>query len=56
MVDDILTGEKMVVDELIGEHTMELSDTEKYLGDLVSSDGRHEKNIKVSQMNINSKL
>ena len=46
VVDDMLTGEKMVVDELIGEHTMELSDTEKYLGDLVSSDGRNEKNIK----------
>ena len=46
MVQDIHTGEKVLVDELNGEHTMESSETEKYLGDLVSNNGRNEKNIK----------
>ena len=46
VVDDMLISEKMVIDELNGEHTMELSDTEMYLGDLVSNDGRNDKNRK----------
>ena len=45
VVEDMLTGEKVIVDEERGEHTMETSDTEKYLGDLISNDGRNSKNI-----------
>ena len=46
MVEDVFTGEKVLIDELNGEHTMEESRTEKYLGDLISNDGKHDKNIK----------
>ena len=45
MVEDLITGEKEITDELNGDHTMEESDTEKYLGDLISNDGKNFKNI-----------
>ena len=49
VVEDMFTGEKVIVDEEVGKHTMETSDTEKYLGDLISNDGRNTKNIKARQ-------
>jgi hypothetical protein len=46
MEDNVFTGEKVLIDELNGEHTMEESQTEKYLGDLISNDGKNDKIIK----------
>ena len=45
VVDDLFTGDKVLTDEYNGEHIMEASETEKYLGDLISRDGKNGKNI-----------
>ena len=45
VVENFDTKEKSVLDEQIGDHYMEESDHEKYLGDIISNNGRNEKNI-----------
>ena len=45
VIEDYDTNENIVKDEYCGEHRMEESDSEKYLGDLISSNGRNEKNV-----------
>ena len=40
------TGEEEIKDIIEGEEVMELKEEEKYLGDIISSDGRNIKNIK----------
>ena len=45
VVENYDTKENNVQDEYCGEHLMEESESEKYLGDLISSNGRNEKNI-----------
>ena len=44
-VENIQTGETEITDEYLGTQRMETSDSEKYLGDLISSDGTNTKNI-----------
>ena len=44
VVDDLFTGDKVLTDEYNGEHIMEASETEKYLGDHISRDGKNGKN------------
>ena len=44
-VEDFDTGEKVLKDEFDEAQKMESSETEKYLGDLISSDGKNYKNI-----------
>ena len=43
----MLTGEKVDVEK--DEHTLDTSDTEKYLGDLISNDDKNTTNIKARQ-------
>ena len=53
------TGKVEMEDHFIGEETMEEKNEEKYLGDIISNDGRNIKNIKarVSKgKGINSKI
>ena len=45
-VQNDVTGEVEVSDDWVGEHTMEEKNEEKYLGDVISTDGRNIKNIK----------
>ena len=45
VVEDIETGEKMQVDEFLGASRLEITDSEKYLGDIISKDGCNTKNI-----------
>ena len=45
VVENFDTKEKSVLDEQIGDHYMEESDHKKYLGDIISNNGRNEKNI-----------
>ena len=45
VVEDYDTKENSVQDEYCGEHLMEESDSEKYLGDVISSNGRNERNV-----------
>ena len=45
VVKHLDTGETEVVDELNGQHIMETSDQEKYLGDIISNNGKNKKNI-----------
>ena len=44
-VEDIETGQKMQVDEFLGASRLEMTDNEKYLGDIISKDGSNTKNI-----------
>ena len=44
-VEDINTGEKMQVDEFLGASRLESTDSEKYLGDIISKNGSNTKNI-----------
>ena len=44
-VTEVTTGEKILDDEYTGAHKMEEVDNEKYLGDILSSDGKNCKNI-----------
>ena len=41
-----VTGEVEIIDDCVGEHTMDEKTEEKYLGDVISTDGRNIKNIK----------
>ena len=43
--EEIETGQNKVDDEYAGEHTLETIENEKYLGDLISHDGKNTKNI-----------
>ena len=43
VVKHLDTGETEVVDELNGQHIMETSDQEKYLGDIISNNGKNKK-------------
>ena len=45
VVKDLDTGVLEIKDELNGEHTMETSEAEKYLGDIISNNGKNSKNI-----------
>ena len=45
-VENTDTGEVKIEDCCVGEEIMEEKDSEKYLGDLISNDGRNIKNIK----------
>ena len=45
VVDNFKTSEKAIEDEFVGEHVMEESETEKYLGDFISNTGSNLKNI-----------
>ena len=45
VINDV-TGELEIKDQYAGEQMMEEKDEEKYLGDLISTDGRNVKNIK----------
>ena len=40
-VTEVTTGEKILDDEYTGAHKMEEVDNEKYLGDILSSDGKN---------------
>ena len=44
-VNEVTTGEKTLEDEYAGVHKMKEVDNEKYLGDILSSDGKNCKNI-----------
>ena len=44
-VTDIETGNTIQVDEYAGYHDMKKADSEKYLGDILSSDGKNLRNI-----------
>ena len=44
-VTEVTTGEKTLEDEYAGVHKMKEVDNEKYLGDILSSDGKNCKNI-----------
>ena len=43
--EEIETGQNKVDDEYAGEHTLETIENEKYLGDLISHDGKNTKNV-----------
>ena len=45
VVEDFNTKESILQDELSEEHVLEDSEQEKYLGDVICSNGRNEKNI-----------
>jgi hypothetical protein len=45
LVEDFETGRKITQDELIGDHIIEESESEKYLGDYITNTGRNDKNI-----------
>ena len=44
-VDEVKTGVENLEDVLVGSHDLEKVDKEKYLGDIISVDGRNRKNI-----------
>ena len=44
-VKNILTGEKSQEDQFLGPNSLEKTDNEKYLGDIISNDGTNTKNI-----------
>ena len=43
--DEMMTGVDNLVDVLTDEHKIEMSSDEKYLGDIISVDGKNSKNI-----------
>ena len=45
LVENFQTSEKALEDEFVGEHVMEESENEKYLGDYISNKGNNQKNI-----------
>ena len=45
LVENFKTSEKALEDEFVGEHVMEESENEKYLGDYISNKGNNQKNI-----------
>ena len=45
LVDNFKTSEQAFEDLFVGEHIMEESETEKYLGDYISNTGSNLKNI-----------
>ena len=45
VVTDEVTGQTFQEEEFAGQVKMELKDEQKYLGDLISRDGKHDKNI-----------
>ena len=56
-VEDCETGEIKIEDTLDGEEIMEEKESEKYLGDIISKDGRNLKNIQArvnSEKNVGS--
>ena len=44
-VEDFKTGEKIQEDQFIGPNSLEKTENEKYLGDIISNDGTNTKNI-----------
>ena len=43
-MDEVKTGVENLEDVLVGSHDLEKVDKEKYLGDIISVDGRNRKN------------